>query len=622
MKHVSSFKIEKNSFVDAGDGILEFPEGLTITDDSVQKNGTRYDIPSMDISSYKGQLTADHDDRLSSLIGHVSGIVKEASRIAVRAIRFAVNENPYARLAYNLAKGGFLTDFSIETIGSIPDDYGTYYNSRLVGLSAVVSGNNDNAYINSIVRNSITEAKEAGLDTADLEKMIEGEEMDEETKVETPEVAPEAPEAEVEAEVVEAPVEEVKAETEAVENKINALLTKIEKLEKALDADVEEPKFVKSENKMTTNKSSQYAGMDWRERTAAQVNALWDAERNGSADAREKLYALNSIHLDELKSANVVKNTMTIADMGNFVIAPEMLTEIEGHRSNYLPLLNSVAFRDTLSLQMAWLTRDGDIDMQEVDMCEGQRPDGNLKPGSEYAADINTSNLSEVAAVTPVCNAATRFLAADLLGDVAAGYRNDYDRKRAQLVIARLQQAVNQTGNSLPAHGAGTDTTSLIDWIDVMAEVSETAQNGTYIFNYSTYMYLLKNLISAGANGPLSGLFTTGDQQAILGRPYIVVPNDLMPSLSTGGTLDFTVDGVNVMIDAAVLYADLSTFTGRTSGGLNYVLSSDASYEINGQVRSAFQRNEVILRGSFFRGGAVRDANKVASLIKSAGPVS
>jgi len=622
MKHVASFKIEKNSFVDAGDGVLEFPEGLTITDDSVQKNGTRYDIPSMDVSSYKGQLTADHDDRLSSLIGHVSGIVKEASRVAVRAIRFAVNENPYARLAYNLAKGGFLTDFSIETLGTPPDDYGTYYNSRLVGLSAVVCGNNDNAYINSIVRNSITEAKEAGLDTTDLEKMVKGETMDEETKVETPEVAPEAPEAEVEAEVVEAPVEEVKEETEAVENKINTLIAKIEKLENALDAEVEEPKFVKSENKMTTNKSSQYAGMDWRERTAAQINAVWEAERNGSADAREKLHALNSIHLDELKSANAVRNSITIADMGNFVIAPEMLSEIEGHRSNYQPLLNAVAFRDTLSLQMAWLTRDGDIDMQEVDMCEGQRPYGNLKPVSEYGADINTSNLSEVAAVTPVCNAATRFLAADLLGDVAAGYRNDYDRKRAQLVIARLQQAVNQTGNSMPAHGSGTDTTSLTDWIDVMAEVSETAQNGTYIFNYSTYMYLLKNLISAGANGPLSGLFTTGDQQAILGRPYIVVPNDLMPSLSTGGNLDFTVDGVNVMIDAAVLYADLSTFTGRTSGGLNYVLSSEASYEVNGQVRSAFQRNEVILRGSFFRGGAVRDMNKVASLIKSAGPVS
>jgi hypothetical protein len=47
---------------------------------------------------------------------------------------------------------------------------------------------------------------------------------------------------------------------------------------------------------------------------------------------------------------------------------------------------------------------------------------------------------------------------------------------------------------------------------------------------------------------------------------------------------------------------------------LRYDLSTEASYEIGGAVRSAFQRDELVLRGSFFRGGAIRDYEKVSSL--------
>ena len=148
---------------------------------------------------------------------------------------------------------------------------------------------------------------------------------------------------------------------------------------------------------------------------------------------------LTNSTLKKLQEAGVVSNTVTIADFGNFVISPELIKEIEGHRSDYSDLLSKLDYRETLSLQMAWLKRSGDIAMTEVDTCD-TGDSGNLKPISEYTAEIQTSNLHELAAVTPVCNAATRFLAADLLGDVAQGYRTDYDRKRAQLFIARLQQ--------------------------------------------------------------------------------------------------------------------------------------------------------------------------------------
>ena len=62
-------QVERNAFIDEGDGVVSFPGGLTITDNTEQRNGTRYDIDSMDLSRYTGQLTGDHEDKLSSLIG-------------------------------------------------------------------------------------------------------------------------------------------------------------------------------------------------------------------------------------------------------------------------------------------------------------------------------------------------------------------------------------------------------------------------------------------------------------------------------------------------------------------------------------------------------------------------
>jgi len=58
-KHQVGIVVEKNAFVDEGDGVVSFPEGLPITDNSEQRNGTRYSIDSMILSEYKGQGSWD-----------------------------------------------------------------------------------------------------------------------------------------------------------------------------------------------------------------------------------------------------------------------------------------------------------------------------------------------------------------------------------------------------------------------------------------------------------------------------------------------------------------------------------------------------------------------------------
>ena len=128
----------------------------------------------MDISEYKGNLTANHSMDIREIIGKVKGVKKTSNRVVIEGVQFATKENALALYAYNMMKGGYLTDFSIETFGPYPDEEGIYHNAKLVGLSAVVVGNNRSARINelqSIAVNSLQEAKKNGLDTKSIEQL-------------------------------------------------------------------------------------------------------------------------------------------------------------------------------------------------------------------------------------------------------------------------------------------------------------------------------------------------------------------------------------------------------------------------------------------------------------------
>ncbi len=728
-KNQLQVSVSKNSFVDKSDGLIEFPAGLTITDDSKMRSGTRYDIGSLDITNYPGQLTADHVDSLSTLIGKVIGTVKEGNRVAIQGIQYAVKENPMARLAYDLLVGGFSNSFSIETIGPWPDEEDrTYYAHELVGLSQVVVPNNYNAktnQFNEIVHNSLersqqdglnidgieekflsniqfvsteaveeesmtkteneapvkedapvveteevietevvkkTEADEAKVEQAEVEAEAKTEEVkteevktEEETEVKSEatvsdtsdttapqpaeeEVKTEEVEAEEEAETPkvedeeEAPVVEEVVENETNKNKENLEMTKEEIAEivassvaaalkpmqdeaaatkelaqQALDAQAKEPEFTKEEEV-----ANAYDAMTAEELFGKQLNAAVSAERMHSVEGRQTLNEINARNLQALKDEKIVNAALTLEDLGNFVIAPELFNEIQGTRTNYTAILSATQWRETNSLEFGWLTRSQDIDMQNVaigalgDVPKPDTTDNRLKPISMPGYGAHTDKLEEMAAVTPISINVIRFAAADILADVAEGYRNDYDRKRAQLVIARLQQAVNANGQVYPFDiGDG-----LIGWSLVTAQISDATTVGTLVFNNKT-LSALKGQAIATQNAAILTEISGGN---ILGTPFIVVPNDLMPTLNTTETRTFNVQGTPVVVNSAVFYGDLRTFTGRTSGGLKYDVDGSASYEIDGETYSAYQRNEIVLRGSFFRGGVVKDTSVIASI--------
>lgn len=671
IKHMSTVSIAENAFqADDATATLTFPEGQVVSDDSDQRNGTRYEIESMQVE-FNGSVTADHAGTISSIVAKTS-LFKRGREVVMNAVQFAVKENPLAQIAYDLYKNGYAKDFSIETYGPWPDENGLIVNSKLTGLSCVVTGNNKSASLNSLLQNSLATARKNGLDTTEAEKIF-GDNTPEEPKpkeakkptnnkkdndmkfvtiknsrdfavkvkyknasdeeVET-ELAPGAgvDVAEEQKEAVEKQVTEAKAPVAAApvvdaNSLIEALNKKFEEREQKqnekfealqqnlLDKGAQEPQFQRNTKKPTNgirDEDKELAAMDWEERTVQQIESARLMLTNHDFEGQRYLNRLNNLHLNMLKEKGIVKNSVDLSGFGNFVTSPELLSEIEGVRSDYSPLVDAVGFKETLSLEMAWLKRNGDIEMEEVGSPED--PVEGLKPISQYSATPQTAKLMEVAAVTPVSNSATRFLAVDLLSDVAEGYRTSYQRKLAQIIVARMQQALAETGNSV-AYNLSTEVEGLISLANAVKKIANVTANGTFVFSVSTELELFSQQLRANLTGDSLALFQKGPNgMTFMGRPYIVVPDDILPELNSAETRSFVVEGVTVHIDQAIFYADLNTISGRVSGGLNYSLSTEAAYEQEGVVKSAFQRDELLLRGFFYRNAAVRNTAKVGGV--------
>ncbi|MCA9340606.1 MAG: hypothetical protein KDA17_06845, partial [Candidatus Saccharibacteria bacterium] len=323
----------------------------------------------------------------------------------------------------------------------------------------------------------------------------------------------------------------------------------------SIDALAKEPDFVEE-----AVVESSYDSLSADELFGKQLNAAVAAERMGSAEGAKTLNEINARNLQALKDAKIVNAALTLEDLGNFVIGPELYNQVATARTDYSAILDSTTWKETQSIEFGWLTRSSDIDMTNVALGITGDDGSRLKPVSTPGYGAHSEKLEEMAAVTPISINVIKFAAADILGDVAEGYRNDYDRKRAQLVIARLQQAVDATGNKWTFDISD----GLLGWAQVVALISDVTTVGTLVFNNKT-LAALKGQAIASQNAAVLTEIASG---SILGTPFVVVPNDLLPTINTTETKSFAVHGSNVTVDQAVFYGDLRTFTGRTSGGL------------------------------------------------------
>lgn len=664
--------IEDNSFKDEGDGVISFPYGQVISDETKQRNGTSYDIASMEIDEFNGTVTADHYDMIQSVVAKTLGLAKRGSELVISGLQFAVKESAFAQLTYDLMRGGYVKDLSIETYGPWPDsEDNVYKDAKLCGLSVVVTGNNKSATVNSLVQNSLATARKNGLDTTEAEKALgvdppepkpeEAEQQTNNKKDEeemsyktiknsrdfavkvtyknaagdetTTELAPGTgvDVAEDQATAVEKQVNDAQApkvETPAVD--VNAMKAELEKgfdarleaFQKDLaDKNAVEPTFKVGNSRkaarQTNMKGSDLESMDWKERTALQLQSIHSSFR-GDRDAGALAYEINRINFEGLQKEGVISNSLDLPDLGNFVIPREMVSEIKEQGSNYRPLLDVFRFEETMSLETAWLKGTGEISMSDVDMDDND-DNLDLKPISNPTFATDLTRLKEFAAVTPVKASAIRFAAVDLVGHLTTLYKRAYDRRLAQSVIGRLELAVESNGHTTAynfSSAAGGNVESLVALITAWSSVSENVTNGYYILTQASYLHLLSQSLRAGISGPLASIFTQGADSVprFLARPYIIVPNDIMPNLNTAGTKSWSFEGESVTVNSGVFFADPNDFVGKVSGGLNFQVSDVAPYEESGTVKSAFQRDELVFRGYGYRASGLYFEENVAAV--------
>lgn len=678
-------EIDKNSIVNDGEGVLRFPNGLVLTDSSEQWNGTRYDIDSLDINQYQKRMFADHEYGVRSIVGNMLNVYKRGNQIVTDGVRFAVNENPTARLVYDLILGGFLDSVSIGTQGPMPDEDGIYRDHAMMEVSWVGLPNNKNATINQ-VENLIEIATKNGLDPTNYELnrredtmhkiknsrdfavtlKFKNESDEEVEKTVAPGEEVEVPESQKES--VEKQVEDAeapkKAEDDTAQNGMTkedlklisdvknelAELRKFKEQHSATNAN--EPTFntngngggttsvsaMQNNSKITDKIKNMSAGERLqRQANLAFRNQLWNPEYHAINDFNKEEIVKHKDDLAKLDK-DIAKNVVTMADdsFGGLVPSYELLSEIVGCRTSYDSLLDVFSFTNTDRLQYAWNLRVGDINMQPVDFCD-DGTDGNRKPISEYGLNQEVRSLEELAAVTPVCNAATLFTVGDLLNDIAMGYQNDQRRKFAQLIVAALEQAVETNVAGKATGGvpitanpdASVVATTNKEWrgiLQAITEVSECAPNGVLIMSTGTAAVIQAAAIDAGVqNGGFVDLYLNDGARvtSLLGHRVVTVPNELLPKLGTNETRTFVINGTTVTVNHAIFYVEPQNWRGITHNtGLQYDLSRDASYEVNTGTaqapvwvtRSAYQRNELVLRGSFFRGGGVKDFRLVTGI--------
>jgi ribosomal 30S subunit maturation factor RimM len=676
-KHRVGLTIEKNALGDEGEGIIMFPGSQVIIDGQKLRNGYQYDIDSMVLDEYAGQVTADHWDAIDMLVGKVINCRKEDGAVKIDGIQFAMN-SASGRLAHDLMAEGFLTDMSVETYGPWPDQSDdTYYKAKLIGLSVVVVGNSRSARVKQLVRNSLAKAKEDGLDITAVEAAVKVDPEPEpkpkpEPRAPQPAAAPAKQAASTATKQVEQPMfktiknsrdfaikityknaagDEVSTElapgatvdvsedqAEAVENQI----TKAEVPKPDFKADIAEAvnaavaplseKLTELEKKQF---NSQAKAPEVQKANPADAPKAPGVTKNKFEDmdwrervgfqinasitkdfaSMQKLHEMNQYHLEKLKEAKVVNAAITLDSFSGFVLPPEMITEIQGVQSNYQPLLAAFPFQETLRTKMTWLERDGEIEMEDVSMID-EGTDTNLKPIKDYGTTTRDTELTEFAAVTPVDASAIRFSAIDVVADIAAAYRRAYDSKLAQSIIGRLEQAVEYNGNSVPFSLAGGEVSGLTSLIDAWAEIAEFTPDGTFLLSTASVARIMKAQVKAGTNGPLVEVFTKGPdgRSLFLDRPYILVPSSLLPTIDTTQTKSLSFEGDSVTVNSGIFYVNPSVWKGRVSGGLSYSVSDQAAYEQGSTVKSAFQRDQVLFRGYGYRASAILDRSQVSAI--------
>lgn len=621
---------------------LLFDEPQVITDGSVQKDGSYYDIPSLDISSWNGKVMADHDYSFSKRLGTAIGAQKDLAnnRVTIAGIKFSRN-NPEAQLAMDMAVEG-LIEFSTGTLGWTEDD-GRRENHQIYELSIVGVGNNDNTHMNEA--DLLAVAAKNGIDLSkynlnkgsksDMKKFriynVNGfaakvtfkNEAGEDQEVEVPanssaEVETTTPQEEVQKQVDEAqaPAADPADDKKPAEGATNAVSREdFEKLQSTLNT------LVKNMN--TPVKPSAGAHDDKNDLGDPSKNSM--KEKIKSMNAGQRLYRqimlernglkgtdefaeLNAFNTAQLAEKGIVNadgfggevNAMddSAGSLGGLIPPYELLDRIVQCETNYDRFLQVFGFEDA-GLSYGWNIGIGDIDFA---------PTGYCAPSAQDGVEVGLQNRTQerLATHSVICNKVSRFSPVNVINHVATRYQQAYKRALVAFALAEFQVAVDKrvtgwdrtSGTDIPADPTGSveypaagQSARIEAAVSVFTSLADCVMGGVYVMNAQTAAKLILdfNLTGQGASQSNTGTTFVNNYAALgvaLGGEVVIVPNNMLPTLGTNSTvtvLRSTEGGGNVTIDHAIFYTSADNWYGVTNGALQFDVDSFGSYEVTVQ---------------------------------------
>lgn len=609
--------------------VVLFDGGQEIANGTVQKDGTFYDIPSLDVNNYSGKVFQDHNYGVFDTLGSVIGLNKDtvANRVTIAGIKFSRN-NPSSMLARDMLIEG-LVEFSQGTIG-ITEDNGARKNHRLIDISMVGLGNNDfttadnlaavaakngfdltkynlrgtnsmkykiynvNGFavkvkVNDADGNETEVEVPAGgnAEVATPEAQAEGQKQVDEAKApeetaeeKTAREAQEAADAATAAENAAKPI--TKGDLEAVTNQLAELKKNMNTPAKPIAGGHEEQNNLGGGGATVLDKVK---NMKPGERLYQQIML----ERNGQKDS-ELFVAINDFNKEELISKNAL--TDDEASVGGLIPPYELLDRIEQCVTNYDAFLNLFGFQDA-GLSYGWNMGIGDVEFLPVGYCDPSAE-------SDFETALVNRTQERLATHTVICNKVSRFSPANIVGITAQRYQGAYKKALAAFALAEMQVAVDarvdglvRPGTDIAADPNGsleypvsgqTDQASKV--LQLFTDLSDCVLGGTYIMNAQTAAKLIMDF-NLGASGILTNTGTVQvnayDRLGVaLGGSIVIVPNTMLPTLGTSNTVTVvrtTEGGGNVVIDHAIFYVEPTNWYGVTNGALQFDIDSFGSYE-------------------------------------------
>lgn len=657
--------------------VVLFDGGQEVTNDTEQKDGTFYDIETLDIDNYSGKIFQDHWYGVFDTLGSAIGLIKDnvAKRVTLGGIRFS-KSNPNALLARDMLLEG-LVEFSIGTIGFTESD-GLRKNHRLIDISLVGLGNNDLTVtdanrLTAVAAKNGFDLKKYNLreDTNGMKykiynvngfavKVKVNDADGNETEVEVPaggsaEVATPEAQAEGQKQVDEAqapaadpapapaadPAPADPAQNGAVLEALNKVNTELAELKKNMNTPVKPnaggtPDTNSLGNPTGKTMQEKVKNMKAGERLYTQIML----ERNGQKNS-EEYQVINDFNKEEL----IAKNALTDdeASVGGLIPPYELLDRIEQCETNYDAFLAVFGFQDA-GLSYGWNLGIGDIEFLPVGYCDPSAE-------SDFETALQNRTQERLATHTVICDKVSRFSPTNVVNIVAQRYQGAYKKALAAFALAEMQEAVDQRVTGLdrtsgtdiaadpngsleyPATGQKDQAAKILQ---LFTDLSDCVMGGTYVMNAQTAAKLILDF-NLGATGILSNNGTLAvnayDRLAVaLGGKIVIVPNSMLPTLGTNGTVTVVRTanaGGNVTIDHAIFYLEPSNWYGVTNGGLQFDIDSFGSYEkavqktVTGggggtvtvvETHSAKQRGETVMFGEMYRGGGVLDFRNVGGV--------